>query len=178
MPLFWPTYFSSHIKQNLYILCSQPEENSWHLGWYTDDFLSINNPEFENNLSQMYPIELDIKDTTESNTSASYLELHLSIERDGKLRTFIYDIRDVSQIFPLWVAIFQLRMAMAFLSRNIYDMPLLAHRMDVLFWGRCDFQVSFSTRYTLRNAWNRHWGSFMVDTGIWSNNMKLPSPEY
>ena len=40
---------------------------------YIDDVLSINNPDFENYLGQMYPLELQIKDTTESNTSASYL---------------------------------------------------------------------------------------------------------
>ena len=42
----------------------------------------------------MYPVELEIKDTTESNTSASYLDLILSIGRDGKLHTSIYDKRD------------------------------------------------------------------------------------
>ena len=52
------------------------------------------NPEFENYLSQMYPVELEIKDTTESNTSASYLDLLLSIGRDGQLHTSIYDKRD------------------------------------------------------------------------------------
>ena len=61
---------------------------------YIDDVLSINNPEFENYLGQMYPIELEIKNTTESNTSASYLDLHLSIGRDGQLHTSIYDNRD------------------------------------------------------------------------------------
>ena len=40
---------------------------------YVDDVLSINNPEFENYLGQMYPAELEIKDTTESTISASYL---------------------------------------------------------------------------------------------------------
>ena len=30
---------------------------------YTDDVLSINNPDFESYLGQMYPPELDIKDT-------------------------------------------------------------------------------------------------------------------
>ena len=44
---------------------------------YIDDVLSINNPDFENYLGQMYPPELEIKDTTESNTSASYLDLLL-----------------------------------------------------------------------------------------------------
>ena len=35
---------------------------------YIDDVFSINNPDFENYLGQMYPPELEIKDTTESNT--------------------------------------------------------------------------------------------------------------
>ena len=61
---------------------------------YIDDVLSINNPEFENYLGQMYPVELEIKDTTESNTSASYLDLLLSIGRDGQLHTSIHDKRD------------------------------------------------------------------------------------
>ena len=59
---------------------------------YIDDVLSINNP--ENYLGQMYPAELEIKDTTESNTSVSYLDLLLSIESDGQLRISLYDKRD------------------------------------------------------------------------------------
>ena len=61
---------------------------------YIDDVLSISNPEFENYLGQMYPAELEIKNTTESTTSASYLDLLLSIGRDGQLHTSIYDKRD------------------------------------------------------------------------------------
>ena len=61
---------------------------------YIDDISSINNPDFENYLGQMYPAELEIKNTTESNTSASYLVLLLSIRRDGQLRTSLYDKRD------------------------------------------------------------------------------------
>ena len=61
---------------------------------YIDGILSINNPEFENYLGQMYPVELEIKDTTESNTSASYLDLCLSIGRNGQLHTSIYDKGD------------------------------------------------------------------------------------
>ena len=34
------------------------------------------------------------RNKTESNTSASYLDLPLSIERDGQLHTSIYDKRD------------------------------------------------------------------------------------
>ena len=61
---------------------------------YIDYVLSINNQEFENYLGQMYPVELEIKDMTESNTSASYLDLLLSIGRDGQLHTSINDKRD------------------------------------------------------------------------------------
>ena len=32
-----------------------------------------------------------------------------------------------------------------------------------LSWGRRDFQISFSNRDTSRDAWNRNWGSCMVD---------------
>ena len=31
---------------------------------YIDDILSINNPEFENYLAHVYPVELEIKNTT------------------------------------------------------------------------------------------------------------------
>ena len=39
---------------------------------YIDDVLPINNQGFEKYLGQMYPAELEIKDTTGSNTSSSY----------------------------------------------------------------------------------------------------------
>ena len=52
-----------------------------------DDVFSINNHDFENYLGQMYPVELEIQDTTESITSVSYLDLLLSIRRDCQLYT-------------------------------------------------------------------------------------------
>ena len=70
-----------------------------------------------------------------------------------------------SQIFRSWVVIFHHRRPMACLSLNLYDTPGLAPRMNVLFWGPGDFPVSYSNRNTLWDAWNRHSGSFMVDTG-------------
>ena len=146
---------------------------------YIDDVLSINNPEIENYQGQMSPVELEIKDTTESNTSASYLDLLLSIGREVNFTLpFMTNVTisiSTSQIFRSWVAIFQPRPSTASLFRSLYDIPGLAPRMDVLFRGLRDFQMSFSKRDTSRNAWNCHWGSFMVDTGIFSNNMKFPS---
>ena len=74
----------------------------------------MNNPDFENHLGQMYPAELEIKDTTESNTSASYLDLLLSIESDDQLRTSLYDKRDD---FNFYITNFP------FLSSNIPSSP-------------------------------------------------------
>ena len=110
---------------------------------YIDDVLSINNPEFENYLGQMYPVEFEIKDTTESNTSASYLDLLLSIGRDNFTLPFMTNVTtsiSTSQIFCSWVAIFQPRPPMASLFRSLYGMPGLAPRMDDLSWGYATFK--------------------------------------
>ena len=45
-------------------------------------------------MGRIYPIELEIKDTTDTNTSASYHNLHLEIDSEGRLRTKLYDKRD------------------------------------------------------------------------------------
>ena len=83
----------------------------------------------------MYPAELEIKDTTESTTSASYLDLLLSIGRDGQLHTSIYDKRDDFNFhitnFPFLSSNFHLHQPMAFLSLNLYDTPGLAPGMNV-----------------------------------------------
>ena len=60
---------------------------------YIDDVLSMNNDAFHNHLHSIYPPELEIKETTESPTSASYLDLLLSVS-NGILSTKLYDKRD------------------------------------------------------------------------------------
>ena len=61
----------------------------------------------------------------------------------------------ILQTFRFWVATSHLRPPMAFLSHNSSDTPGLAPLMNVLFWGRCDFPISFSGRDMSRNVWNR-----------------------
>ena len=61
---------------------------------YIDDVLSLNNSKFSEFVDRIYPNELDIKDTTDTAKSASYLDLHLQIENDGRLKTRLYDKRD------------------------------------------------------------------------------------
>ena len=61
---------------------------------YIDDVLSINNCYFHTYVDSIYPSELEIKDTTESASSVSYLDILLEMDIDGNLTTKLYDKRD------------------------------------------------------------------------------------
>ena len=47
---------------------------------YIDDVLSLNNCRFGDFVDRIYPIKLEIKDTTDTDRSASYLDLQLEID--------------------------------------------------------------------------------------------------
>ena len=61
---------------------------------YIDDVLSLNNSRFGDFVDRIYPIELKVKDTTDSDRSAAYFDLRLNIDSEGRLRTKLYDKRD------------------------------------------------------------------------------------
>ena len=61
---------------------------------YIDDVLSINNSRFAEFLPLIYPPELEVKETTDTASSASYLDLFLEFDDSGQLSTKIYDKRD------------------------------------------------------------------------------------
>ena len=86
----------------------------------------------------MYPTELEIKDTTESNTSASYLDLLLSIESDGHLCTSLYDKRDDFNFhitnFPFLSSNIQSSPAYDVLSNSSNCMPGIVPLKNVLFF--------------------------------------------
>jgi hypothetical protein len=65
-----------------------------------DDVLSLNNSRFGDFVDRIYPIELEIKDTTETDIYASFLDLDLEIDSEWRLRTQLYDKRDYLN-FPL-----------------------------------------------------------------------------
>jgi hypothetical protein len=52
---------------------------------YIDDVLSLNNSTFGDFVDFIYPIELEIKDTTDTDRSASYLDLHIEIDSEGRV---------------------------------------------------------------------------------------------
>ena len=129
----------------------------------------------------MYPAEREIKYTTESNTSASYLNPQLSIGREGQLRTSLYGKRNDFNFyitnFPFLSSNCPSSPAMVCLSHNSYGMQGFAPLMNVLFWVRREFHVRFSGRDILGNVWNHPSGSDMFDMGISSNIIKSPSPK-
>ena len=67
-----------------------------HIHNIGDWFLSRNNSRFSDFVDCIYLIELEIKDTTDTDMVASYFDLHSEIDSEGRLRTKLYDKRDDS----------------------------------------------------------------------------------
>ena len=61
---------------------------------YINDVLSINNARFAEFLPLIYPPELEVKEITDTASSASFLDLYLEFDDSGQLSTKIYDKRD------------------------------------------------------------------------------------
>ena len=60
-----------------------------------DDVLSLNNSRFGDFfIYRIYPIELEIKDTTNTDRPASYLNIHIEIENEDRLRIKPYNKKD------------------------------------------------------------------------------------
>ena len=69
----------------------------------------------------------------------------------------VYYKLSILQTFHSWVATSHLRQPLAFLSHNSSDRSWLTPLMNVLFWGRCDFPISFMGRdisNCVRFPWN------------------------
>jgi hypothetical protein len=56
--------------------------------------LSINNKHFHSYVDSIYPNELEIKGTSGCSASASYLDVLLKLDINGKMMTQLYDKRD------------------------------------------------------------------------------------
>ena len=59
---------------------------------YIDDLLMLNNPmaTFEQEISNIYPQQLELKNTTETDSRLSYLDLEINI-RDRKFTTAVFN---------------------------------------------------------------------------------------
>ena len=58
---------------------------------YTDDLISFNNKRSKESISDIYPKEFTISETTESTTFASYLDLLFTRDKSNNITTKLYD---------------------------------------------------------------------------------------
>ena len=103
---------------------------------YKDDVLSLNNF-----VDRIYPIEPEIKDTTDTDKSISYLDLHLEIDSEGRLGTKLYDKRDDFNIlivnFPSICSNIPALVYGVYISQMIWYSRACGSYQDVLDRGRC-----------------------------------------
>ena len=85
------------IKWNDNFVCLRHKIN--HIFYLNvDDVLSINNSRFAEILPLIYPPELEAKETTDTASFASLLDLYLEFDDSGQLSTKIYDFKIIN--FP------------------------------------------------------------------------------
>ena len=62
---------------------------------YIDDLISFSNKRFNEFISDIYPKELTISETTESTSVSSYLDQLFTRDQNNSITTKLYDKRDV-----------------------------------------------------------------------------------
>ena len=96
---------------------------------YIDDLISFNNKRFKEFISDIYPKELTISETTESTSVASYLDLLFMRDRSNNITTKLYDKRDV---FGFHIVNFP------FMSSNIPSAPAYGvYASQLVRYARC-----------------------------------------
>jgi hypothetical protein len=143
---------------------------------YIVDVLSLNNSRFGDFVDHIYPIELEIKDTTDTDRSASCLDLHLEIDSEGRLRTQLYDKRDDFNI---------LIVNFPFICSNIPAAPACeVYISQLIRYSRaCGSYQDFLDRGLLLTrkllnqgfpwlSWSHHFECFTVATMTWLTSMK------
>ena len=96
---------------------------------YIDDLISFNNKKFKKFISDIYPKELTISETTESTSVASYLDLLFVREKSNNITTKLYDKRDT---FGFHIVNFP------FMSSNIPSAPAYGvYASQLIHYARC-----------------------------------------
>ena len=97
---------------------------------YIDDLISFNNKRFKEFISDIYPKELTISETTESTSVASYLDLLFTRDRSNNITTKLYDQCDALAstllTFPSCQAIFHQHQPMVSMHLSSFAMPVVA----------------------------------------------------
>ena len=87
----WRTHYQQVLRPKY---CSLKVKTDNFTLRYINDVLSLNNSRFCDLVDRIHPIEFEIKDTTDTDASASYLDLHLEVDSERRLRTKLSDKRD------------------------------------------------------------------------------------
>ena len=96
---------------------------------YIDDLISFNNKRFKEFISDIYPKELTISETTESTSIASYLDLLFIRDKSNNITTKLYDERDA---FGFHIVNFP------FMSSNIPSSPAYGvYASQLIRYARC-----------------------------------------
>ena len=96
---------------------------------YIDDLISFNNKRSKEFISDIYPKELTISETTESTSIASYLDLVFIRDKSNNITSKLYDKRDA---FGFHIVNFP------FMSNNIPSAPAYGAYASQLFrYARC-----------------------------------------
>ena len=121
MPHNWPTCFSilyslfSILYDKLIKEGKRRLARKFSLSYrYINDLISFNNKRFKEFISDIYPEELTISETTESTSVASYLDLLFTRDKSNNITTKLDDKRDA---FGFHIVNFP------FMSRNIPSAP-------------------------------------------------------
>ena len=95
---------------------------------YSDDIISFNNKRFNEFISDIYPKELTISETTESTSVVSYLDLLFTKDKNN-ITTKLYDKRDAFGFhivnFPLCQTIFHQHQPTVSMHLSSFAMPIV-----------------------------------------------------
>ena len=98
VPHYWLTCFSIPTKMSFWINSKEGKRKlarRFNLSYrYIDNLISFNNKRFKEFISDIYPKELTISETTESTSVASYLDLLFSQDISNNITSKLYDKRD------------------------------------------------------------------------------------
>jgi hypothetical protein len=121
-------------------------------------------------------IELEIKDTTDTDISASYFDLELEIDSEGRLRTTLFEKRDdfnfVIVYFPfIWSNISTAPAYGVYISQLIRYSRICGCYKDSLDRGLL-LTRKLRTKGTCWLSWSLHFESCMVGTMTWLTAME------
>ena len=94
---------------------------------YIDDLISFNNKRFKEFISDIYPKELTISETTESTSIASYLDVLFIPDKSNYISTKLYHKRDAFGFHIVnYQVIFHQHQPMVSMHPSSFAMPVVA----------------------------------------------------